>query len=377
MATATTPPPYEGSSTAPAVAPLHSLSAASAHPHARSSSALSTGDPSSCAPPARTQSQPPSIIRRRFRSTSNLSAEKTTSSASASPDSAAARDAAATTSSASALSSASSSSTPTPPIPSMLQPRVAVVLNVPKPWHPWLFTLRLASILPALWWGLPSLLRLLIHFLPGPPDQFQLVRPLSGSCDPSGHDALQTSALSSSCAGEQHGSGTAAMMAAAPYAITETALATIWCFACGYLAFFFTDCLMSRWLIHYTPQATIVRLLSINAVNAYLTLTVLSLTGGFQDPRLLLPGWVSIATTLTICYHVTHQKINIRKETSTSVNVFSIASYITMIVLLAHMQTYQSDYPIMPVVSKGNHLWEEGKHLVAHAKALIHEYAER
>ncbi|PNP40241.1 hypothetical protein TGAMA5MH_07896 [Trichoderma gamsii] len=378
MATATTPPPYEGSSTAPAVAPLSSLSAASAHPQARSSTALSTGDPSSCAPPpARTQSQPPSIIRRRFRSTSNLSTEKTTSSASASPDSAAAGDAAATAASASALSSASSSSMPTPPMPSMLQPRVAVVLNVPKPWHPWLFALRLASVLPALWWGLPSLLRLLIHFLPGPPDQFQLVRPLSGSCDPSGHDPLQTSALSSLCAGEQHGSGTAAMMAAAPYAITETALATIWCFACGYLAFFFTDCLMSRWLIHYTPQATIVRLLSINAVNAYLTLTALSLTGGFQDPRLLLPGWVSIATTLTICYHVTHQKINIRKETSTSVNVFSIASYITMIVLLAHMQTYQSDYPIMPVVSKGSHLWEEGKHLIAHAKALIHEYAER
>lgn len=48
-----------------------------------------------------------------------------------------------------------------------------------------------------------------------------------------------------------------------------------------------------------------------------------------------------------------------------------------MIVLLAHMQTYQSDYPTMPVVSKGNHLWEEGKLLVAHAKTLIHEYAER
>ncbi|KAL6893397.1 N-glycosylation domain-containing protein [Trichoderma evansii] len=375
MATATNPPPYEGSSAAPALAPLSSsLSPASPHPQARSSSALTTSDPSSCAPPARTQSQPPSLPRRRFRSTSNLSAEKTTSSTSASPDSAAG-DAAATATSTSALSSASSS-TATPPMPSMLQPRVAVVLNVPKPWHPWLFALRLCSILPALWWGLPSLLRLLIHFLPGPPDQFLLVRPPSGSCDSSGHDPLQTSTLSS-CVGEQLGSGAAAMMAAAPYAVTETALATIWCFACGYLAFFFTDCLMSRWLIHYTPQATIVRLLSINAVNAYLTLTVLSLTGGFQDPRLLLPGWVSIATTLTICYHVTHQKINIRKETSTSVNVFSIASYITMIVLLAHMQTYQSDYPIMPVVSKGNHLWEEGKLLVAHAKTLIHEYAER
>jgi hypothetical protein len=49
-------------------------------------------------------------------------------------------------------------------------------------------------------------------------------------------------------------------------------------------------------LINYTPQATIVRLLTINAVNAYVTSTVLSLSGGFEDPRLLLPGWVGIAT---------------------------------------------------------------------------------
>ncbi|UKZ84792.1 uncharacterized protein TrAFT101_000682 [Trichoderma asperellum] len=268
MATASNPPPYEGSSTAPAVAPLSSsLSSASPHPQARSSSALLTGNPSPCAPPARTQSQPPSIIRRRFRSTSSLSAEKTTSSASAAPDSAAAGDAAATAASASALSSASPSSTPTPPMPSMLQPRVAVVLNVPKPWHPWLFALRLASILPALWWGLPSLLRLLIHFLPGPPDQFLLVRPPGGSCDPRGHDPLQTSALSSSCAGEQHGSGAAAMMAAAPYAVTETALATIWCFACGYLAFFFTDCLMSRWYIYAASNSPLLAPLSLHSLH--------------------------------------------------------------------------------------------------------------
>lgn len=49
-------------------------------------------------------------------------------------------------------------------------------------------------------------------------------------------------------------------------------------------------------LINYTPQATIVRLLSINAVNAYTTSTVLALAGGFTDPRLLLPGWIGIAT---------------------------------------------------------------------------------
>ncbi|KAL6698466.1 N-glycosylation domain-containing protein [Trichoderma pleuroticola] len=272
--------------------------------------------------------------------------------------------------------SLSVSSSEKPPIPSMLQPRVAVVLNVPQPWHPWLFALRLCSILPALWWGLPSLLRLLLHFLPGPPEQFLLVKQIAISG--SNMDALQASLLSS-CSREQGEAAAAATAAvlAAPYPITETALATIWCFACGYLAFFFTDCLMSRWLINYTPHATLVRLASINAVNAYLTLTVLSLTGGFQDPRLLLPGWVSIATSLTICYHVTHSKINIRKETITSVNVFSIASYVTMVVLLAHMQWYKPDYPTMPIVSKGSRLWQNGKRLMANVKALINEHAQQ
>jgi hypothetical protein len=109
----------------------------------------------------------------------------------------------------------------------MLQPRVAVVLNVPQPWHPWLFALRLCSILPALWWGLPSLLRLLLHFLPGPPDQFMLVKQIAISG--SNMDALQTSLLSS-CSSEEGEAAAAAAAAvlAAPYPITETALATIW-----------------------------------------------------------------------------------------------------------------------------------------------------
>ncbi|KHO00972.1 N-glycosylation protein EOS1 [Metarhizium album ARSEF 1941] len=170
----------------------------------------------------------------------------------------------------------SSPSSPPPVHPSLLQPRVAVVLNVPPPWHPWLFALRLCSILPALWWGLPCALQLLLRVLPGP-DQILVVRPnrecTTGSCD-GGDDAV-------------------------PFALTEGALATIWCFACGYLSFFFTDCLMSRWLIYYTPQATIVRLLTINAVNAYLTMIVLLFAGGFEDPRLMLPGWVGIATYAT------------------------------------------------------------------------------
>ncbi|KAF7563898.1 hypothetical protein G7046_g224 [Stylonectria norvegica] len=168
-------------------------------------------------------------------------------------------------------------------------------------------------------------------------------------------------------------------VAAAHYAPTETGLATIWCFSCGYLSFFFTDCLMSRWLINYTPQATMVRLVTINAANAYITAGVLSLAGGFQDPRLLLPAWIGIATTyavheltlickhtqtLTVMYHITHQKINIRKETSTSVNVFSIASFISMVSLLAHMHLYTPGYPQIPAIASAQHAWEEASRRV-------------
>jgi hypothetical protein len=53
---------------------------------------------------------------------------------------------------------------------------------------------------------------------------------------------------------------------------------------------------MSRWLLHYTPQATIVRLLTVNAINGYLTSWVLHLTGGFEDTRLILPAWIIIST---------------------------------------------------------------------------------
>lgn len=130
-----------------------------------------------------------------------------------------------------------------------------------------------------------------------------------------------------------------------------------------------------------------VRLITINTINAYATSILLTVAGGFEDARLLLPGWIGIATvrapianrsldlhisvhpfllrgcipfanppsfveqTLTVCYHLVHQKINIRKETSTSVNVFSIASYFSMVTLLAHLHNHQPSYPKMPVLS--------------------------
>lgn len=222
---------------------------------------------------------------------------------------------------------------------SLLQPRVAVVLGVSAAWHPPLFACRLLSIAPALFWGVPMGLRLLamLHLMFFGRANFK-------------------------------GSSTGASPGAAPgldmtfearLRLTETMLATIWCGASGYLSFFFTDCLMSRWLVNYTPQATIVRLLTIAAVNTYLTSCTLWVTGGLADPRLLLPVWIAISTTLTVMYHVTQRKINIRKETSMSISVFSIASFISMVALLAQLHSNRADYPQIPLATLAKRAWQE------------------
>lgn len=46
--------------------------------------------------------------------------------------------------------------------PSFLQPRVAAVLGVSRPWHPVLFSLRLLSILPSIVLGFPLAIRFLL-----------------------------------------------------------------------------------------------------------------------------------------------------------------------------------------------------------------------
>lgn len=93
---------------------------------------------------------------------------------------------------------------------------------------------------------------------------------------------------------------------------------------------------MSRWLINYTPQATLVRLCTLACVSSYATSWVVHLAGADRDPGLLLPAWISIASILTACYQVTQRRVNIRKETRLSVSVFSYASFISMVALLVH-----------------------------------------
>ena len=74
-----------------------------------------------------------------------------------------------------------------------------------------------------------------------------------------------------------------------------------------------------------------------------------------------------------MCYHISHQKINIRKETSTSINVFSIASYISMLVLLIHMLMFQPNYPTMPIVSKAREVGGYVKRFVDRVQEKVEE----
>jgi hypothetical protein len=53
--------------------------------------------------------------------------------------------------------------------------------------------------------------------------------------------------------------------------------------------------------------------------------------------------------TLTLLYHLTQRKINIKKETSASLSVFSIASFITMCSLLLQLHLTRENDPIVPL----------------------------
>lgn len=81
---------------------------------------------------------------------------------------------------------------------------------------------------------------------------------------------------------------------------------------------------------------------------------------------MLLPAWVSIATTLTMLYHVTQRNQHIRKETSASIGVFSIASFLSLCTLLFQLHLTRENDPVVPLFSM---LQSSGEYLLALAKA--------
>lgn len=67
-------------------------------------------------------------------------------------------------------------------------------------------------------------------------------------------------------------------------------------------------------------------------------------------------------------YHITQRKINIRKETSMTISVFSIASYTSMLALLAQVHSpggRAEAYPPIPILVLARRVWLEFAHVVA------------
>jgi len=81
------------------------------------------------------------------------------------------------------------------------------------------------------------------------------------------------------------------------------------------------------------------------------------LSGASQDPRMLLPAWVSIASTLTLLYHVAHRHVNIKEETSASLSVFSFTSFISLGSLLIQLHLSRGNDPVIPLFALIHKLW--------------------
>ncbi|KAI1939412.1 hypothetical protein LOZ66_002724 [Ophidiomyces ophidiicola] len=61
---------------------------------------------------------------------------------------------------------------------------------------------------------------------------------------------------------------------------------------------------------------------------------------------------------LTLLYHLTQRKINIKKETAASLSVFSIASFISMCSLLLQLHLSRDNEPELPFFILGKKLWK-------------------
>ncbi|KAJ5377749.1 uncharacterized protein N7496_005158 [Penicillium cataractarum] len=218
---------------------------------------------------------------------------------------------------------------------SPLHPRVAVILGVDRRWYIPLLVCRALSTLPAAWWGLRCAFTFLAELLH--------IRPGMGR---EGWAAAIVGSVGQEWDVERR------------FRVTEVALAIMWCCASAYLSYFFADCMMSRWLLNYTPPAVVIRLLTTNGLIAYITSWVLYLSGASSDPRLLLPAWISITTTLTFVYHATQNHATIKRETAASLLVVSVASFLSMSSLLLQLHLTRENEPEVPVFVITRKLWD-------------------
>jgi hypothetical protein len=75
---------------------------------------------------------------------------------------------------------------------------------------------------------------------------------------------------------------------------------------------------MSRWLLHYSPFAVTLRLLSMSILLSYIGIQCFRLLGAFQPNLAALsrsfPIWIIISIVLLLLYFCTQQDISIEKD---------------------------------------------------------------
>ncbi|KAK9474906.1 N-glycosylation protein-domain-containing protein [Dipodascopsis tothii] len=121
-------------------------------------------------------------------------------------------------------------------------------------------------------------------------------------------------------------------------------LGAVWATVAGYLSFFLVDGLMLRWIVNYSLTATILRLLSINAIMAVFTKMLLDVCA--RDPMNLLPTWIFISCLMTAAYAIQNfvtsniamesrkRRVDLVQIAVYAVVPVGMASFVTMVGLL-------------------------------------------
>ncbi|RPB23834.1 hypothetical protein L211DRAFT_225081 [Terfezia boudieri ATCC MYA-4762] len=128
------------------------------------------------------------------------------------------------------------------------------------------------------------------------------------------------------------------------------------CCLSAYFSFLFIDSMMLRWLIYYTPWATLVRLVSICTINVYITSWILTLAGTTMNPRMLLPAWIFIACVLITAYYITQRNIKVVRSIYNPIAIFiAVACFVSMSVLLIELHSCMGGVSLARSVYKIQH----------------------
>jgi len=92
--------------------------------------------------------------------------------------------------------------------------------------------------------------------------------------------------------------------------------------------------LKTELIIRSKIAATLVRLISITGIIAYYISGVQYLLNVKRDPRMLLPAWIVVSSTITLGYHIIRHSISEYRNLSTSIAVFAALSFLSTLVLL-------------------------------------------